>query len=155
MGQLFAGPISDARGRRRPLVAGLGAYIVASAVCAAAPGIVPLLAMRFIQGLAGACGIAIARAVVRDRSQGVAAARAYASLMLVGGLGPIVAPIAGGLLLHVTEWRGIFVTLAVIGAIVLVATALLVPESLPAPRRDRGGVAGERRAMLELVRDRR
>jgi DHA1 family bicyclomycin/chloramphenicol resistance-like MFS transporter len=155
VGQLFAGPISDALGRRRPMLLGLGAYIIASGVCAAAPSIVPLLCMRFIQGLAGACGIAIGRAVIRDRCDGVAAARAYAALMLVGGLGPIVAPIAGGLLLHITDWRGIFVVLGLIGAVVLSLATVLVAESLPRERRDSGGLEGVRRSMTHLLRDRR
>jgi MFS transporter, DHA1 family, multidrug resistance protein len=155
LGQLMAGPISDALGRRRPLLIGLGAYIVASVLCAAAPSIVPLLIVRFIQGLAGAAGIAIARAIVRDRSRGVAAARAYALLMVVTGLGPIVAPVAGGLLLHVTDWRGIFVTLALIGVLLLVSSAALVPESLACGARHVGGLRTTRSAFGVLVRDRR
>src|SRR3982074_3013044 len=73
VGQLIAGPLSDALGRRRPLLFGLSAYLAASVLCAVAPSIGPLLAVRFVQGLAGAAGIAIARAVVRDRAHGVAA----------------------------------------------------------------------------------
>jgi len=68
VGQIVTGPISDARGRKRPLLLGLGAYVVASVLCAVAPSIGPLLAARFVQGFAGAAGIAIARAVVRGRS---------------------------------------------------------------------------------------
>jgi DHA1 family bicyclomycin/chloramphenicol resistance-like MFS transporter len=153
VGQLFAGPVSDSLGRRRPLLAGLGAYVAASGVCAVAPSIGPLLAARFVQGLAGACGIAIARAVVRDRAEGAAAARAYAALMVVSGLGPIVAPIAGGLLLHVTDWRGIFVVLAAIGLLLVAASSALVPESLAEGARDRGGARGVL-ALRVLVGDR-
>jgi DHA1 family bicyclomycin/chloramphenicol resistance-like MFS transporter len=153
VGQLFAGPLSDALGRRRPLLAGLVAYVVASVVCAVAPGIALLLAARLVQGLAGAAGIAIARAVVRDRAEGVAAARAFAALMVVSGLGPIVAPIAGGLLLRVTDWRGIFGVLAGIGALLIVGSLLAVPESLPPARRDTSGLAGVRDAAAVLVRD--
>jgi DHA1 family bicyclomycin/chloramphenicol resistance-like MFS transporter len=153
-GQLLAGPLSDARGRRGPMLAGLVAYVAASIACAAAPGIALLLVMRLIQGLAGACGIAIGRAVVRDRAAGVAAARAYAALMVLGGLGPILAPIAGGLLLHVTDWRGIFVALAVIGALLLLAAGLLVPESLPEGERRTGGLAAVGEAFRVLLRDR-
>ncbi len=154
-GQLLVGPLSDARGRRAPLLAGLIAYVISSIACAVAPGIAVLLVMRLIQGLAGACGIAIGRAVVRDRAAGVAAAQAYAALMVVGGLGPIVAPIAGGLLLHITDWRGIFVTLAIVGALLLLAAALLVPESLPAQERRAGGLAAVAEAFSILLRDRR
>ncbi len=154
-GQIIAGPISDARGRKRPLLVGLGAYVLASALCAASPSIVPLLAARFIQGLAGAAGIAIARAVVRDRSEGVSAARAYALLMVVTGLGPIVAPVAGGLLLHVTDWRGIFVALVVIGAMLFISTGLFVPETLAPTARHTGGLRSTRASIGVLLRDRR
>lgn len=152
-GQLLAGPVSDARGRRRPLLAGLLAYIAASVGCAAAPSVGPLLALRFLQGLAGGGGIAIARAVVRDRASGLAAARTYAALMVVGGLGPIVAPIAGGLLLHVTDWRGIFATLAVIGAVILFVAIAFVPESLAARDRHPGGIGGAGGGLRVLARD--
>jgi MFS transporter, DHA1 family, multidrug resistance protein len=155
VGQLIAGPLSDALGRRRPLLLGLSAYVVASALCAASPGIAPLLAMRFVQGVAGAAGIAIARAIVRDRSEGVAAARAYAVLMVVTGLGPIVAPIVGGLLLHVTDWRGIFAALAVIGVLILVGAVALIPETLAPQSRHRGGLPTTVAAIAVLLGDRR
>jgi DHA1 family bicyclomycin/chloramphenicol resistance-like MFS transporter len=154
-GQLLAGPVSDALGRRRPLIAGLLTYIAASALCAAAPGILPLLALRFVQGVAGAAGIAIARAIVRDRSQGIAAARAYSLLMVVSGLGPIVAPVAGGLILRVTDWRGVFVALTIIGAVMLAGTLWLISETLPAAARQRGGLPATRAAIRVLLADRR
>jgi DHA1 family bicyclomycin/chloramphenicol resistance-like MFS transporter len=155
VGQLLAGPISDALGRRRPLLFGLVSYIVASVLCAVSPSIVPLLALRFIQGLAGAAGITIARAVVRDRSEGVSAARAYALLMIVGGLGPVVAPIAGGLLLHVTDWRGVFATLAGIGLLLLLAAGQAIDETLPDRSRHRGGLRTTGAAISVLIHDRR
>lgn len=155
IGQLIAGPLSDALGRRKPLLLGLVAYVAASTLCAVSPGIAVLLAARFVQGLAGAAGIAIARAIVRDRFEGVAAARAYAMLMVVTGLGPIVAPIAGGLLLHVTDWRGIFVALAAIGALILVGAAVLIPETLSPQARHSGGLPTTRAAIGILLHDRR
>ncbi len=155
IGQLITGPLSDALGRKRPLLAGLAAYASASVLCALSPGIGLLVTLRFVQGLAGAAGIAIARAIVRDRSGGVAAARAYAVLMVVTGLGPIVAPVAGGLLLHVTDWRGIFVTLAAIGVLLLVLTAAMIPETLAVSARHQGGLRTTRAAIAVLLRDRR
>ena len=154
-GQLTAGPLSDALGRRRPLLIGLAAYALASLGCALCPSVGPLLVLRLIQGLAGGAGIAIARAVVRDRSEGPAAAHAYAALMVVSGLGPILAPVVGGQLLHVTDWRGIFVTLALIGVLLAVSAALLVAESLPAPQRQTGGLRSVLTAMRILFADRR
>jgi len=155
VGQLLAGPLSDALGRRRPLLAGLLAFVLASAICAPAPSLGVLLALRFVQGMAGSAGIAIARAIVRDRTDGIAAARVYALLMVVTGLGPIFAPVAGGLLLHVTDWRGIFLALAAIGIAILAASALLVPETLAPAERHRGGLATTRAAFGTLARDRR
>jgi DHA1 family bicyclomycin/chloramphenicol resistance-like MFS transporter len=155
VGQLIAGPLSDALGRRRPLLVGLLAYFVASGLCALAPSIGPLLLLRFVQGLAGAAGIAIARAVVQDRAHGVAAARAYSLLTVVTGLGPILAPVAGGLLLHITDWRGIFVTLAVIGLVLLISSATLVPETLSPSERHGGGLAATRASIGVLLHDRR
>lgn len=135
VGQLLSGPWSDAVGRRRPLVIGVGAYIAASLACAFATSIEALVALRFVQGLAGAAGIALSRAVVRDLRSGPAAARLFAALLLVNGLAPVLAPVLGGQLLQSTDWRGLFVVLAAIGGAILAGTALVVPESHAAPRR--------------------
>jgi DHA1 family bicyclomycin/chloramphenicol resistance-like MFS transporter len=153
-GQLVAGPISDARGRRGPLLAGLAAYMVTSLLCALAPTIWALLALRLVQGAAGAVGIVIARAVVRDLHTGVAAARVYAMLMLVSTLAPILAPLAGGQLLHVTDWRGIFVVLAAIGFALLLAAWWTLAETLAPERRHRGGLVATLAVFGSLVRDR-
>jgi DHA1 family bicyclomycin/chloramphenicol resistance-like MFS transporter len=153
-GQLVAGPISDTRGRRRPLLAGLAAYSAASLLCAMAPNVWVLLVLRLVQGLAGAAGIVIARAVVRDLHTGVEAARFFAMLMLVAGLAPILAPVAGGQLLHVTDWRGIFVVLAAIGAALLLAAWWLLAETLPEPGRHRGGLVATIHVFGGLLRDR-
>ena len=154
-GQLVAGPISDALGRRRPLLAGRGRLRGGlAAVRASLPPIWLLLAFRLVQGMAGAAGIVIARAIVRDLHEGVEAARYFALLMLVGGLAPILAPLAGGALLHVTDWRGIFVVLAGIGAVLLVAAWVTLRETLAAERRHGGGLVATVHAFRGLVRDR-
>src|SRR5258708_6457295 len=119
LGQTIAGPISDELGRRRPLLVGLTAYAFASLLCVFAPSVFALILLRFVQGFAGAAGIVIARAIVRDLHSGVAAARFFSLLMLVNGLAPILAPLCGGLLLRFTSWSGVFVTLAVIGSLLL------------------------------------
>lgn len=154
LGQLLAGPVSDARGRRGPLLVGLVAYGIASALCALAPTVWALIALRFVQGFAGAAGIVIARAVVRDRHSGVEAARFFALLMLVNGLAPILAPLIGGALLQVTTWRGIFAVLAAAGAVLAVATAVGLPESLAPERRHTGGLRTTRAAFRILLADR-
>jgi MFS transporter, DHA1 family, multidrug resistance protein len=153
-GQLVAGPISDALGRRRPLLAGLAAYMATSVLCALAPNVWMLLVLRLAQGCAGAAGIVIARAVVRDLHEGVEAARVFAMLMLVGGLAPILAPILGGQLLHVTDWRGIFVVLGAIGAALLIAAWWLLAETLEKRDRHGGGLVATVHVFGGLVRDR-
>jgi DHA1 family bicyclomycin/chloramphenicol resistance-like MFS transporter len=154
LGQLVAGPLSDRFGRRRPLVGGLAIYAVASLLCAFAPSVEALIALRFVQGLAGAAGIVIGRAVVRDLRTGPAAVRLFSSLMMVTGLAPILAPILGGQLLAIAPWEGIFVVLAGLGALLALAAVAGLPETLPPERRTEGGLAQALRTMARLLADR-
>ncbi|MFF5854381.1 multidrug effflux MFS transporter [Streptomyces sp. NPDC012751] len=153
LGQLVVGPMSDRWGRRRPLLAGLAVYVLATALCAVAPNVETLVAFRLAQGLAGAAGIVIARAVVRDLYDGVAMARFFSTLMLISGVAPIAAPLIGGQILRVTDWRGVFVVLAVVGAVLAVVVWRRLPETLPAAERNRGGVGPALRAMRGLLAD--
>lgn len=153
LGQLVVGPMSDRWGRRRPLLAGLAVYLVATALCALAPNVETLVALRLAQGLAGSAGIVIARAVVRDLYDGLAMARFFSSLMLVSGVAPIVAPLIGGQILRVTDWRGVFVVLTVAGAGLTALVWARLPETLPPARRHRGGVGEALRAMRGLLAD--
>ena len=141
-------------GRRRPLLVGLAAYALASLLCVVAPSVYVLVALRFIQGLAGAAGIVIARAIVRDLHSGVAAARFFSLLMLVNGLAPILAPIFGGLLLRFTSWRGVFIVLAIIGMLLLLAAATGLGETLPPERRRSGGVLATITTFRQLLANR-
>lgn len=154
LGQLVAGPTSDALGRRRPLLLGALLYAAASCAAAAAPSLGLLVAMRFLQGLAGAAGIAIARAVVRDLFEGREVARVFSLLMLVTGVAPVAAPVIGGQLLRLASWRSVFVLLGAIGVLIAAGVALRLPESLPAERRRPGGVPAAARAFRDLVRSR-
>ncbi|MGW6137055.1 multidrug effflux MFS transporter [Streptomyces sp. NPDC055140] len=154
LGQLAVGPMSDKWGRRRPLLIGLLVYIVATAVCALAPTAPLLIGFRLVQGLAGAAGIVIARAVVRDLYDGVEMARFFSTLMLISGVAPVVAPLIGGQVLRITDWRGIFVVLTVVG---IALTALVwkgLPETLAPERRHGGGTAEALRTMRGLLADR-
>jgi DHA1 family bicyclomycin/chloramphenicol resistance-like MFS transporter len=154
LGQVIAGPLSDELGRRRPLLVGLTAYALASLLCVVAPSVYALVALRFIQGFAGAAGIVIARAIVRDLHSGVAAARFFSLLMLVNGLAPILAPIFGGLLLRFTSWRGVFIVLAIIGTLLLLAAATGLGETLPPERRQSGGVLATIMTFRQLLANR-
>lgn len=139
-GQLVAGPLSDRVGRRRPLLAGALGYALASVLCAVAPSVELLLGLRFVQGLAGAATMVVARAVVRDLATGAAASRLFSVLMLVTGLAPVLAPAIGGQLLTLTDWRGLFVALAVFGSLLLATVAVALPETLPPQLRNGSGV---------------
>ncbi len=154
LGQLVAGPVSDARGRRLPLLAGLIGFTLASGLCAIAPSIWFLIAVRFIQGLSGGTGIVIARAVVRDLYDGVTAARTFATLVMMSGIAPIFAPLIGGQVLAISSWRGVFVTLVVIGALLLVLALRVVPETLSAQARHSGGLRQTGSVFRRLLRDR-
>jgi DHA1 family bicyclomycin/chloramphenicol resistance-like MFS transporter len=155
LGQVLAGPSSDALGRRRPLLIGLAAFAVASLLCLIAPSVAVLTVLRFVQGVAGAAGIAIGLAIVSDLYAGSVQARVFSLLMLVSGLAPIVAPVIGSQLLAVTSWRGIFVILALIGLALLLAVAFALEETLPPVRRQSGGLAASVRAFRDLLLDRR
>ncbi len=152
-GQLLAGPVSDARGRRPPLLAGLAAFAAASAGCALAPSAGVLAALRLLQGLSGAAAIVIARAIVRDRHHGAEAARYFAVLMLVSGLAPVLAPLLGAQLLALGSWRWVFVVLAAGGALLMAAVAFGLPESHPVERRRDGSLRDTLATLWRLARD--
>ncbi|MFJ4831165.1 multidrug effflux MFS transporter [Streptomyces sp. NPDC088747] len=154
LGQLVVGPMSDRWGRRRPLLVGLVIYILATALCAVAPNIGLLVTFRLVQGLAGAAGIVIARAVVRDLYDGMEMARFFSTLMLISGVAPVVAPLIGGQILRVTDWRGVFVVLTVVGVALTTVVWFRLPETLAPADRHGGGVGEALRAMRGLLADR-
>ena len=152
-GQIVAGPLSDALGRRRPLLAGLVGYTLASLICAAAPSVPVLVLLRLLQGVAGAAGIVIARAAVRDLFSGADVARFFSLTMLVNGLAPILAPVIGGQVLRLTSWRGVFVVLTVVGLLLVLSALLGLPETLPAGRRRSGGLRATLHTYRRLLAD--
>ncbi|MFH8575325.1 Bcr/CflA family multidrug efflux MFS transporter [Streptomyces zaomyceticus] len=154
LGQLVVGPMSDKWGRRRPLLIGMIVYVLATAVCALAPTAELLIGFRLLQGLAGAAGIVIARAVVRDLYDGVEMARFFSTLMLISGVAPIIAPLIGGQILRITDWRGVFYVLAVIGVLLTLVVWRFLGETLPPERRHEGGVGEALRTMKGLLADR-
>ncbi|RYM75484.1 multidrug effflux MFS transporter [Serratia liquefaciens] len=147
VGQLIFGPYSDKLGRMRPLLVSLALLLFASLWCALAPNIDQLLIARLLQGLAGAGGAVISRAIARDLYSGHELTRFFALLMLVNGLAPIVAPVLGGAMLQFMDWRGIFGVLAGIAVLLFTLASLKLSESLPAERRSQGGIL----AMLQSL----
>ncbi|SNX98072.1 MFS transporter, DHA1 family, bicyclomycin/chloramphenicol resistance protein [Geodermatophilus sabuli] len=154
LGQLVLGPLSDALGRRRPLLAGTALYVVASLLVLVAPGVGVLGVLRVLQGVGSAAGAVIAMAVVRDLLTGRAAATMLSRLFLVLGAAPVLAPTIGGEVLRFTSWRGIFLLLAVYGVLLLAVGAVVLRETLPVERRSSDGVRGTLRTYRGLLRDR-
>lgn len=154
IGQIFAGPISDIRGRRGPLLVGLFVYAISSLLCAFAFSMEMFVVMRFIQGLAGSVGIVISRAAVRDLYAGTELTRFFSFLMLINGAAPILAPIFGAQILQFTAWRGVFFVLAAIGLVMLLAVFLGLNETLPAARRSRAGLGSTINTFRGLLKNR-
>lgn len=154
VGQLIIGPVSDSIGRRKLLIAGVLGYTVMSLVCAVAPNVEVLTAGRFLQGVAGAAGMVLARAILTDCFQGRDLPRYFALLAQILGAAPVLAPIVGGAVLAVSTWRAVFLALAVIGAVLAVVVVIRVPETLPPERRHTGGLGGTFRSMAGLTRHR-
>ncbi|WP_092939057.1 multidrug effflux MFS transporter [Paracidovorax wautersii] len=154
VGQLVYGPVSDRVGRKPPLYFGLALFAVASVGCALATQIEVLVALRFLQGLGAAAGMAIPRAVVRDLHTGTEAARLMSLLMLVFSVSPLLAPLAGSGLIALAGWRGVFwaVALAALAGLVLVRLALEETRT-PAQRAAHGEGPGALRAYGLLLRD--
>lgn len=138
LGQLFIGPWSDKIGRRAPLLIATGIHIVASIGVAFAPSVEALTVLRVLQGIGAAGGGVVAMAMVRDLFGGQPLVRMLSRLALVSGLAPILAPVIGSQLLRITDWRGIFIVLAVYGVIVVAVAALLIVETLPRAARGHG-----------------
>lgn len=139
LGQLVVGPLSDKVGRRLPLLVVTALHVLASIAAALAPSLELLSIARVAMGMGAAAGGVVAMAIVRDLFGGRRLVVMLSRLALVSGVAPVVAPLIGSALLSVMSWRGIFVVLAIYGAVMLVSAIVLVPETLPRARRqDRG-----------------
>lgn len=140
--QLVFGPLADRLGRRPPLLVGLGIFVLASVGCSLTGDVGWLTFWRFVQGLGGCAGMVMARAIVRDLTEGPATIRLMSRLMLVVTLAPILAPSIGSLLLGLGGWRAIFWALAAYGSGLAVVVTLVLRESLPPERRRRDSLLG-------------
>lgn len=139
-GQMFVGPISDIRGRRKPLLIGLAVFAFASIACAFSTSIWVFLVLRLLQGLAGSAGIVIARAIARDLYAGYELTKFFSMLMLVNGFAPIAAPVLGGQILAFSSWRSVFIVLAGIAIVLILCVFFFVKESLLKENRLHGGM---------------
>ena len=154
LGQLFIGPLSDRLGRKPPLVASLLLFLVSTAACLLTTDIRLFLAYRLLQGVAGAGGVVIARAIAIDLYEGDRLARYFSMLSVVQGLAPILAPVLGGLLLAFTDWRGIFAILLAFGVCLLLMLLGFRESRRPAPGEGRPSLLAAFKAYLPVTRDR-
>lgn len=154
LGQLLIGPLSDRFGRRRPFMFGVGLHVITSLLCAIAPGIISLIALRFIQGFGNAAAGVVAMAVIRDRFVGADAARMMSRLTLVIGAAPMLAPSLGSLIAGWWGWQAVFYVLALGGAILMLIVWRFLPETLSVSRRRSQGIIGALRGYRHLFKDR-
>ncbi|MDM0051709.1 multidrug effflux MFS transporter [Variovorax sp. J22R115] len=153
VGQLLYGPVSDMVGRKPPLYFGLVLFALASIGCALATDIEMLIALRFLQGLGAAAGMAIPRAVVRDLHTGNDAARLMSLLMLVFSVSPILAPLVGSAVIAFTGWRGVFWAVTVAAVVGLATVASVLKETRPAEQRVESSLGSALKAYGVLLRD--
>lgn len=154
LGQLVLGPLSDATGRHPVLVGGSLLFAVFSAVCALAPTADVLNTARVGQGVTGAAGIVVARAVVADLFDDRQLPTVFARLGAIGATAPVIAPLAGGALLLVVSWRYVFAVLALVGLLLAWGILRWIPESHPPNARITGGPAAGLRAIGSIVTQR-
>ncbi|WP_346666132.1 multidrug effflux MFS transporter [uncultured Mailhella sp.] len=154
LGQIVLGPLSDARGRKLPLLVSLAVFIVASFLCAEASSVTELIALRFIQGLAGSGGVVLSRAVACDLFRGTELTRFFSLLMLINGVAPIFGPVIGGQILRFSSWSGIFFFLSFCGAAQFSLVLFGCPETLPPEKRIQSGMGQSVRAMFRLFGNR-
>ncbi|NQD97657.1 multidrug effflux MFS transporter [Staphylococcus xylosus] len=136
LGNLFVGPISDAMGRKTPLVVAMLLFTMASIGIIFVENIWVMIALRFVQGFCGGAGAVISRAISSDLYSGKQLTKFLALLMLVNGVAPVIAPALGGVILSFATWRMVFVILTVFGILMLFGSLLKVPESLAVEHRD-------------------
>lgn len=154
IGQIVYGPLSDMFGRKLPLYFGLILFALGSVGCAMAPDIHTLVVLRFVQGLGASAGMVIPRAVVRDLHTGHDAARLMSLLMLVFSVSPILAPLAGSLLIEWAGWRSVFWAVTVAGLLGLVLLATSLEETRPPKERLGSSLGSAVKSYGVLLRDR-
>ena len=132
VGQAAYGPLIDSYGRRIPLLVGIFIFAAASLLIAISSGAGLFLAGRFLQGLGGAAGLVIPRAIVSDIYEARESTKIFSLLVQIQSISPILSPPLGGVLLAAFGWQAIFAVLVIFGALTLILSAIFIPETQPA-----------------------
>ncbi|QJC87504.1 MFS transporter [Bacillus inaquosorum] len=156
IGQLIVGPVSDAQGRRKPLLICIFLFALSSLFCALSPNITTLVAARFLQGFTASAGLVLSRAIVRDVFTGRELSKFFSLLMVITAVAPMVAPMTGGaiLLLPFATWHTIFHVLTIIGFLLVLLIALRLKETLPPEKRIPSSIGTSVKTMGSLLKDR-
>jgi DHA1 family bicyclomycin/chloramphenicol resistance-like MFS transporter len=155
LGQLIGGPVSDQRGRRRPLIAAIVVMTAASIVCALTASIGVMMVARLVQGFSGGWAMVIGRAVIVDLATGAQLVRVLNLVAGVGGVAPIAGPLIGAVILQLSHWRISFWAVAALGLAMTLSVLVAVPESLPPERRHGGGLRAYAAAGRQVLGQRR
>jgi DHA1 family bicyclomycin/chloramphenicol resistance-like MFS transporter len=152
-GQLFYGPWADRIGRRPVMLVGAALYLLATLGCWLTPSIDAMIGLRFLQAIGACSGVVISSAIVRDRFGHQESARIFSILMTARGFGPLIAPVAGGIIVTYLGWRAIFAALGVFGAAMLVSVFLGLKETRTAAVAERARLESPVRAYLEVLKN--
>ncbi len=131
VGQLLYGPLIDRFGRKPPLLFGILLFTLSSVLIAVAASIQSFLVLRLLQAVGGCAGMVVSRAMISDLLDERESARFFSLMMVISGIGPILAPILGGYLISFAGWQAIFIFLALLGGSCFAATQMMIPETLP------------------------
>ncbi|CAN2254190.1 Bcr/CflA family multidrug efflux MFS transporter [Bacillus vallismortis] len=156
IGQLIVGPVSDAQGRRKPLLICIFLFALSSLFCALSPNITTLVTARFLQGFTASAGLVLSRAIVRDVFTGRELSKFFSLLMVITAVAPMVAPMTGGaiLLLPFATWHTIFHVLTIIGFLLVLLIAFRLKETLPPEKRIPSSIGTSVKTMGSLLKDR-
>lgn len=153
LGQLISGPLSDKYGRKRPLMVGFSIFGLVSILIALTNSVYLLILLRFIQGLAGASGQVLSRAIASDMFSGSLLTKFYSMLSAVNGIFPVISPVIGGFMIQYVSWKGIFILLAIIGFVLVIALLFGVGETLPVEKRTSGHPLESVREMFGFLKN--
>jgi DHA1 family bicyclomycin/chloramphenicol resistance-like MFS transporter len=132
---LWHGALSDTFGRRNTILVALAVYVLASLGCLLAPSIESLWTFRVLQGLSAGAGTVIGRAIIRDLYVGAPAEKLLALVMMIFSIAPAIAPIFGGWIVKLFDWRYISLSLFIYGALLFWWCWHRLPETLPVSQR--------------------